>query len=632
MTARPHRARPTALRRLLAAVAATLLAVGFALGLTRPAAAAAEDEIDSFTASYDVQTSGVVSVKERIVFRFGDDNTSRRGIQRQLITREKYDDDQDALYTYSNIEVSSPSGAPDQFTQIDESDDGGRSQSITLRIGDANQRVSSPTATYDIAYDVAGGMRNSPGYDEFSWDVTGFIDTPQTSNVAVSVTVPDGVLGGDDGAVCFAGPAATTSTDPCTSSSVSSSGEAQFTQDALAPRNGLTVAAKIKPGLLAVNGPNLQPSATALTPGQKTALTTGAVAGGAVVVGSPIAGVLWWRRKGRDRRYVGLPPGTVPYAGQTVEVGYNDKDIEIPVAFSPPKIPVAEAGLLVDGQVDTRETAATIIDLAVRGVLTVQGQDKDDYQVTLVDPSRVAAPHETVLLEKLFDARPPGAVADLSSRGSIVPAHQAMVEAVRSQVTRRGWFTSVPATKAGTSFGIGGIVVIAFVLFHFGARFWWLALLLAPIIITIAVIRNKLKRGQRTADGRAICDQVEGFKLYLKTAEADQLRFEEGEDIFSRYLPWAIAFDLADRWAKLCGDLVAAGRIPDTTPYWYVGNYTAFNMGLFAGSLTSSLTTAATPVPSSGGSGSGGGFGGGSSFGGGGFSGGGGGGGGTSGW
>ena len=118
---------------------------------------------------------------------------------------------------------------------------------------------------------------------------------------------------------------------------------------------------------------------------------------------------------------------------------------------------------------------------------------------------------------------------------------------------------------------------------------------LLPIIVTVAVVRSKMRRGQRTADGRAVCDQVEGFKTYLATAEADQLRFEEGEDIFSRYLPWAIAFELADRWAKICGDLVAMGRLPNATPYWYYGNYNmaAFNTGF----LTSSLTSAATPVP-----------------------------------
>ena len=118
-----------------------------------------------------------------------------------------------------------------------------------------------------------------------------------------------------------------------------------------------------------------------------------------------------------------------------------------------------------------------------------------------------------------------------------------------------------------------------------------------PIIITVAVIRRKLKRGQRTAEGRAVCDQVEGFRTYLATAEADQLKFEEGEDIFSKYLPWAIIFELADRWAKICGDLMAMGRLPTRVPYWYVGNYqmAAFNTSF----LTSSLTSAATPLPSS---------------------------------
>ena len=116
---------------------------------------------------------------------------------------------------------------------------------------------------------------------------------------------------------------------------------------------------------------------------------------------------------------------------------------------------------------------------------------------------------------------------------------------------------------------------------------------------------------------------------WLAAAEADQLRFEEGEDIFSRYLPWAIAFDLAERWAKVCADLVALGRVPDTTPGWYYGSGSigSFNTGFLTGSLLSSAAPAPAPASSSGT-----GFGGGSSFSGGGFSGGGGGGGGGGSW
>ena len=130
----------------------------------------------------------------------------------------------------------------------------------------------------------------------------------------------------------------------------------------------------------------------------------------------------------------------------------------------------------------------------------------------------------------------------------------------------------------------------------FAVGFWLLLLLipLLPILITIAVIRAKLKRGQRTAEGRAVCDQVEGFRTYLATAEADQLKFEEGEDIFLE----ASAMGHHLRAGRSLGeDLrrpVAMGRLPNETPYWYIGNYqmAAFNTAF----LTSSLTSAATPV------------------------------------
>ena len=323
-----------------------------------------------------------------------------------------------------------------------------------------------------------------------------------------------------------------------------------------------------------------------------------------------------------------MAPGTVPLPGQTAEIVPSDPDIEIPVAFSPPPIPVAEAGLLIDGQVDTRETAATLIDLAVRGAIIVRSDGDNDFRVTLVDPNKAAAPHEMVLLTSLFNGEPPGATRDLSGPGSLRDAHQAMQASVRNQVSARGWFRKVPGAAAAHGVGFGSIIFAVIAAFAIGVWVLWILVPLLPVIITVLVIRAKLRRGQRTAEGRAMCDQVEGFRKYLATAEADQLRFEEGEDIFSRYLPWAIAFNLADRWAKVCADLVAMGRLPDVVPYWYVGSY---HLGAFnAAFITSSLTSAASPAPSAGSGGTG--FGGGSSFGGGGFSGGGGGGGGGGSW
>src|SRR4029453_12748533 len=134
----------------------------------------------------------------------------------------------------------------------------------------------------------------------------------------------------------------------------------------------------------------------------------------------------------------------------------------------------------------------------------------------------------------------------------------------------------------------------------------------------------------RTAKGTAALAQARGFREYLVTAEANQIRFEEGEDIFSRYLPFAIVFGVTERWAKVFQDLAASGAAV-ATPAWYVGssyaqagvfNYLAFGSAMNTFS-TETCGSIAASTPSSSGS---------SGFGGGGFSGGGGGGGGGGSW
>jgi uncharacterized protein (TIGR04222 family) len=618
-------------RAVVALLVLGLGALVWLLAIPTPAYAA-DDQIDSFMINYDMQPSGLLKVKETITWRFGS-NSGRHGMQRYLVIREPDpSSDQDFVYEISNVNVSSPDpGVATQFSSTTTESQGGREEVLNIRIGNPNQTISADTATYVIAYDVAGAMRSFPGYDEFFWDNPGF-GNPLIKTLKITTSVP----GGAQDASCFAGPPG--STTPCETKKFTKGGEAIFGQTNLPPGASVSIGVKITPDLVADNKPHMEPNGSKLVPAERTGAIVLAAVSGLIAVSSPILGMLWWRKNGRDQRYADLAPGTVPPPGQEFRVVPNDPDIPIPVAFSPPPIPVAEAGLLIDGQVDTRETAATVIDLAVRGALTVESDGAGDFRVTLLDPSKASASHETVLLTSMFDGDPSGAARDLSEPGSITSAHEQMRDSVRNQVAARDWFRKVPSAAETSGFGVAVIAIAVFAALALGFWIAWtrelprvllLLIPLLPIIITLAVIRAKLKRGQRTAEGRAICDQVEGFRGYLATAEADQLKFEEGEDIFSKYLPWAIIFELADRWAKICGDLVAMGRLPNETPYWYIGNYqmAAFNTAF----LTSSLTSAATPVPSSSGV-TGTGFGGGSSFGGGGFAGGGGGGGGSGSW
>ena len=165
------------------------------------------------------------------------------------------------------------------------------------------------------------------------------------------------------------------------------------------------------------------------------------------------------------------------------------------------------------------------------------------------------------LLNGIFRGDPPGTVVDLGAQGSMLQAHQDMDAAVRQQVRPAA---GSPRCRPAATKGLGvGVVALAFFgIVHAGA--------VGAAPRGGAAARHRHGRGGPRQDapraahpeGRAWTDQVEGFQKYLATAEADQLRFEEGEDIFSRYLPWAIVFGLADRWAKVCGDLVAMGRHP----------------------------------------------------------------------
>jgi uncharacterized membrane protein YgcG len=133
-----------------------------------------------------------------------------------------------------------------------------------------------------------------------------------------------------------------------------------------------------------------------------------------------------------------------------------------------------------------------------------------------------------------------------------------------------------------------------------------------------------------TVEGQKLIDRILGFKHYLSVTEANQLdRMHPPADtpeIFEKYLPYAIALDVENRWAKRFTAVLAAaavGQAGASTFAWYGGydspwddiNGFTDSMG---DSLASTLSSAATAPGSSSGSGGGGSSGGGGGGGGGG--------------
>jgi uncharacterized membrane protein YgcG len=133
-----------------------------------------------------------------------------------------------------------------------------------------------------------------------------------------------------------------------------------------------------------------------------------------------------------------------------------------------------------------------------------------------------------------------------------------------------------------------------------------------------------------TAVGRKTMDDIEGFRQYLGVAEEDRLNAmnppDKTPELFEHFLPYAVALDVQNAWAKKFAGVLAAAGAAAVANSWYYGDRRWHNDPVaFADHLGSELTqtiSSASTAPGS--SSSGGSSGGGSSGGGGGGGGGGG--------
>jgi uncharacterized membrane protein len=157
----------------------------------------------------------------------------------------------------------------------------------------------------------------------------------------------------------------------------------------------------------------------------------------------------------------------------------------------------------------------------------------------------------------------------------------------------------------------------------------WVPLTL-PLIGLPFVISSFWWMSAPTREGRGVLDRIAGFKQYLSITERERLdRMQAPEDtlqLFERYLPYAIALGVENRWAdRYTGLLAAAATAPGASQgfAWYSGSSSPWNdtggfVDSIGSSLTSTVSSASTAPGSSSGSGGGGSSGGGGGGGGGG--------------
>ncbi|HEV2617350.1 MAG TPA: DUF2207 domain-containing protein [Candidatus Acidoferrales bacterium] len=456
------------------------------------------------------------------------------------------------------------------------------------------------TKTIVIRYKVLDALRFFPDHDELYWSVTGNEWEMAIENATARIELPSGVTGLH--AEAFTG------------------GYGQRGQEADVRVTGNIVQIRMQrplffhEGLTAVvgwdNGFVHPPSALA-----KVVLFLRSNWPFSIpVLAFFIMGWLWYS-KGRDPR---RNPITVQY--------------EPPEGMSP-----GEVGTLVDNEADMRDITATIVDLAVRGFLTIQ-QTETSQMLGMVHHKnyifhRTKAPtdwtnlkpHEQVLLSAFFD----GGGSDSVSLTDLQNHFYTHLPAIRNRIfdglMSDGFYLHRP-DKLRQGF-IGAGIVIGFGLF-FAANFLSAAMGISPVTtIAAGILTGLIVAGfgyfmsARTVAGERALEKVLGFEDFLGHVEKDRIeRIEKTPEMFEKFLPYAMALRVEKKWAGAFQDIY---RQP---PSWYSGPYgTGFAPYLFVNDLNAMSMQAGSAMASSPRSAGGSGFGGGG-FSGGGFGGGGGGG------
>ncbi len=554
--------------------------------------AAQDFTINHFHSDIVINRDSSVIVKETLDVLF---HRPRHGIYREIPF--KYRDDLGKLITTPTrfFSVTDASGKAWKY-RVDKS-----GPVIHLRIGDSKRYVDGDQ-TYVITYEVENAILFLNDHDELYWNVTGNYWKAPIKEASATVVLAAKDKSKNLWATGYTGGYGSKGKE-CTYETYENSGKF------LAERNlnmgeGLTVAFGWDKGLV------FPP------PAWKKFLWAIDLRENWVFL-LPIISFFYmftlWYRKGRD-----------PRVKESVTVMYE------PPKFDNKPLTPGEVGALIDEKLDPRDITSTIVGLAVKGYIKIEETkregiifDKTDYYLKRVKgPNGNLTPFEKELMEDLVPTHQPGTlVSELKNKFyTNLPRLKKMIY---EDLVGKKYFLSSPE-KVRNSYTTVAFVLCAFLIVALmilgtgaGVKGFMVGILTGiPLFVFGRVMPAK------TRTGASAYMDVLGFQEFLNRAEKDRLERMGDMNLFSKFLPYAIALDVADSWAK------AFEGIYQDPPDWYVspGGFRTFTPSTFAHSLssvTSSLGSAMFSAPRGSGGG-GGGFGGGG-FSGGGFGGGGGG-------
>lgn len=616
--------------------------------------AAAEEKITRFAGDVTVNVDASLDVTEQIEV-IAEGNRIRRGIFRDFPTRYRTASGQNMSVGFEVLSVTMDGRAA---PYVVENISGGK----RVRIGDADVSISTGPHTYVLRYRTTRQIGFFENYDELYWNVTGNGWEFEIDRATVTIELPPGAVIRQHAA--YTGAVGEQGREFNTIRSRGNSFAVETTAPLL-PGQGLTVAVSWQKGLIA-------------TPegGQKALwfiedngwLFAGL--GTALLAGLYFLGA--WFAVGRDppRRQViplfrppqGFGPADVRYVsrqgfdGKTFAAALVGLAVKGRARIEDDDSSYKVAALAKGGQAELSASEAALLKAMPAGSLALK---QSNHAMIGKMQSALSDTLETNYKGSHF-ARNLGwfaggalvSIAGLALAALLLPGEQGPVVLFMSiwlivwwsivlvsigSVVKRLRSARGAISKIGSAFSllflvpfvVAGLAVPAGVLVfdQLSPELVFFACIVAALLSLNFLFYYLLKAP--TEIGQQKLAEIEGFRMYLSTAEEERLNMlnppEKTPELFERYLPYAIALDCENEWGEKFAAVLAAAAAAGAAaaPVWYSGNnWNSRTPGDFASGLgksfASTLSSSASAPGSSSGSGGGGSSGGGGGGGGGG--------------